>query len=67
VIITALQFTFSIVEVDKDLSNLGEAIFDNGYMTIFKEERESIYFDSSTKEGCVAFRGMPWLFDIVLS
>ena len=56
-------FTFSIVKVDKDLSNLGEVVFENDYVRIFREEKKLISFDSSTKEGCVAFRGMPWLFD----
>lgn len=56
-------FVFSIVQDCKDPLRLGKIVFDNDQATIYKEERRGAFFDSSVKKGCVAFRGLPWLYE----
>jgi hypothetical protein len=60
-------FVFSIVQDGEDLSRLGKIVFDNDEARIYKEERHGAFFDSSVKKGCVAFRGLPWLYETPLT
>jgi len=60
-------FVFSIVQDCEDSLCLGKIVFDNDEVRIYKEERHGPFFDTSVKKGCVAFRGLPWLYETTLS
>ena len=56
-------FVFSILGSKENIPEEAKKIFSSSTVTIFKEDRQEMFTDSSLCHGTVVFRGMPWYFE----
>ena len=56
-------FVFSILGSKENIPEEAKMIFSSSTVTIYKEDRQEMFTDSSLCHGTVVFRGMPWYFE----
>ena len=56
-------FVFSNLGSEENIPEEAKEIFHSSTVTIYKEDRQEVFTDSSLCYGTVVFRGMPWYFE----
>lgn len=56
-------FVFSILGSKENIPEEAKEVFRSSNVTIYKEDRQEVFTDSSLIHGTVVFRGMPWYFE----